>query len=74
MGAGLAYPAWAGGGYVRVRWPAPKRVRLLVGDRYGKDRVQWTRSFSNFARALDLYLALENAYLHFDHPDYDDQT
>ena len=41
------------------------------GDRYGKDRVQWTRSFSNYARALDLYLALENAYAYFDGPEAD---
>ena len=44
------------------------------GDPYGADRVKWTRSFGNFARALDLYLALENAYFHFDHPDYDDEN
>ena len=40
------------------------------GDTYGGDQVQWTRSIGNFARALDLYIALENAYGHFGHPDY----
>ena len=35
------------------------------GDPYGSDRVKWTRSFANLARAVDLYLALENAYNHY---------
>ena len=32
----------------------------------GIDRVKWTRSLMNMARAFDLYLALENAYTHYE--------
>ncbi len=31
----------------------------------GPDRVKWTTSLSNMSRSLDLYLALENAYLYY---------
>lgn len=31
----------------------------------GPDRVKWTTSLSNMARGMDLYLALENAYAHY---------
>ena len=32
----------------------------------GKDRVKWTKSLMNMSRALDLYLALENAVQHYE--------
>ncbi len=38
----------------------------------GEDEVKTTRSVENYARAVDLYLALENAYGLWDVPDYDD--
>lgn len=37
------------------------------------DAVKWSSVVPNVARALDLYLALENAYRHYGHPDYDDE-
>ena len=48
---------------------APPRGDLFANDadRYGGDRPKWARSFASFARALDLYLALENAYAYFGH-------
>ncbi|MFK7845401.1 MAG: hypothetical protein AB8G77_08875 [Rhodothermales bacterium] len=35
----------------------------------GPDRVKWTTSLANMARGLDLYLALENAYAHYNKDD-----
>ena len=38
---------------------------LIVGDDLIDDFVKWGRSIGNVARAIDLYLALENAYVQF---------
>lgn len=35
--------------------------RLLANSNHIGDQVKWTRTVGNYARALDLYLALENA-------------
>jgi hypothetical protein len=35
---------------------------LLANSSHEGDQVKWTRTIGNYARALDLYLALENAY------------
>ncbi|HKJ31088.1 MAG TPA: hypothetical protein VKA34_04630 [Balneolales bacterium] len=40
------------------------------GDKTSDDPVKWTRSVDNYARAIDLYLALENALGYFDENDY----
>ena len=45
---------------------------LLADGTHSSDEVKWTRTIENYARALDLYLALENAYKFWDEPDYDD--
>ena len=41
---------------------------------YGGDAIRWTRSIGSFARAVDLYIALENAYGHFGHPDHTNEN
>ncbi len=38
------------------------------------DQVKFTRSLENMARALDLYLALEDAFKYYTEPDYSDST
>ncbi|HKI46472.1 MAG TPA: hypothetical protein VKA08_14180, partial [Balneolales bacterium] len=38
----------------------------------GEDEVKMTRSVENYARAVDLYLALENAYKYYNHITTDD--
>ena len=40
------------------------------GDKTSDDPVKWTRSVDNYARAIDLYLALENAFEYFGESDY----
>ncbi|MDZ7718151.1 MAG: hypothetical protein U5K72_04950 [Balneolaceae bacterium] len=42
-----------------------KLVRKLPGDQPFDDYLNAIRSFNNMARALDLYLATENAYQHY---------
>lgn len=42
-----------------------KLVRKLPGDEPFDDYLNSIRSYNNLARAIDLYLALENAYQHF---------
>lgn len=37
-----------------------------------KDALKWSTSVANVARAIDLYLALENAYKHYDVTEYND--
>lgn len=43
-----------------------KLVRKLPGDQLFDDYLNAIRSYNNMARALDLYLAIENAYQHFE--------
>lgn len=48
---------------------------LLANSDHNGDQVHWTRTVDNYARALDLYLALENAYDFYggaDQTEYDD--
>ncbi len=44
-----------------------------VAESLNDDAVKWPSVVTNVARALDLYLALENAYRHYGDPDYDDE-
>ncbi len=44
-----------------------------VAESLNDDAVKWPSVVTNVARALDLYLALENAYQYYGHPDYDDE-
>lgn len=43
-----------------------KLVRKLPGDQPFDDYLNAIRSYNNMARALDLYLAIENAYQHYE--------
>jgi len=47
---------------------------FLANSSIAGDQVKWTRSLENMARALDLYLALENAFQHYIEPDYTDSV
>ncbi len=47
---------------------------FAVNRSINNDAVKWPAVVTNVARAVDLYLALENAYRHYDDPDYDDEN
>ena len=50
---------------------------LLANANHKGDQVKWTRTVGNYARALDLYLALENAYDFYggsDRVEYNDEN
>ncbi len=47
---------------------------FAVNRSINDDAVKWPAVVTNVARAVDLYLALENAYRHYDDPDYDDEN
>jgi len=41
-----------------------------INKSYNKDAIKWAMSMANVARAWDVYLGLENAYKHYNDPDY----
>ncbi len=57
---------------IRLRDALIEPASWYLATTTGEDEVKTTRSVENYARAVDLYLALENAYGLWDVPDYDD--